>query len=121
MLKKPSRQNKRYKYCRLFLSRAPTHHSFTFNLRLLYELKHKIRLSKTVYGIFHFRFRFIFIKVYFCLVKCMDSLTLKRHNFFQIENNKKATHSFAPRPLIFKVEQEVLKFSMSWSSPKLIW
>ena len=51
----------------------------------------------------------------------MDSLILKRHNFFQIENNKKATHSFAPRPLIFKVEQEVLKFSMSWSSPKLIW
>ena len=54
----------------------------------------------------------------------MDFLTLKRHNFFQIENNEKATHSFAPRPLIFKVEQEVLKsndISMSWSSPKLIW
>ena len=47
-----------------FLSRAPTHHSFTFNLRFLYELKHKIRLSKTVCGIFHFRFRFVFIKVY---------------------------------------------------------
>ena len=47
-----------------FLSRAPTHHSFTFNLRFLYELKHKVRLSKTVFGIFHFRFRFVFIKVY---------------------------------------------------------
>ena len=47
-----------------FLSRAPTHHSFTFNLRFLYELKHKVRLSKTVCGIFHFRFRFIFNKVY---------------------------------------------------------
>ena len=47
-----------------FLSRAPTHHSFTFNLRFLYELKHKVRLSKTVCGIFHFRFRFVFIKVY---------------------------------------------------------
>ena len=30
----------------------------------------------------------------------MDSLTLKRHNSFQNENNRKATHSFAPRPLI---------------------
>ena len=47
-----------------FLSRASTHHSFTFNLRFLYELKHKVRLSKTVCGIFHFRFRFVFIKVY---------------------------------------------------------
>ena len=47
-----------------FLSRAPTHHSFTFNLRFLYELKHKVRLSKTVWGIFHFRFPFVFIKVY---------------------------------------------------------
>ena len=44
-----------------FLLRAPTHHSFTFNLWFLYELKHKIR---TVCGIFHFRFRFVFIKVY---------------------------------------------------------
>ena len=47
-----------------FLSRAPTHHSFTFNLQFLYELKQKIRLSKTVCGIFHSRFHFVFIKVY---------------------------------------------------------
>ena len=47
-----------------FHSRAPTHHSFTFNLRFLYELKHKVHLSKTMSGIFHFRFRFVFIKVY---------------------------------------------------------
>ena len=46
-----------------FLSRAPTHHIFIFNLRFLYELKHKVRLSKTVRGIFHFRFRFVIIKV----------------------------------------------------------
>ena len=31
-----------------FLSRAPIHHSFTFKLRLLYELKHKVCLSETV-------------------------------------------------------------------------
>ena len=47
-----------------FLSRAPTHHCFTFNLRFLYEVKHKVRLSKTVRGIFHFRFCSVFIKVY---------------------------------------------------------
>ena len=47
-----------------FLSRAPTHHSFNFNLRLLYKLKHKVRLSKTLCEIFHFRFRLVFIKVY---------------------------------------------------------
>ena len=46
-----------------FLSRARTHHSFTFNLRFLYELKHKVRLSKTVCEIHHFQFCFIFIKV----------------------------------------------------------
>ena len=46
-----------------FLSRAQNHHSSTFNLQFLYELKHKVRLSKTVHGIFHFRFSFVFIKV----------------------------------------------------------
>ena len=47
-----------------FLSWAPTHHSFNFNLRFISELKHKVRLSKTVCGVFHFRLRFVFIKVY---------------------------------------------------------
>ena len=51
----------------------------------------------------------------------MDSLTLKHHNSFQNQNNRKATHSFAPRRLIFNLQQEVLKFNdinVSWSSPK---
>ena len=50
----------------------------------------------------------------------MDSLTLKRHNSFQNENDRKATQGFVPRPLIFKFQQEVLKFNdicVSWSSP----
>ena len=65
MLKKiPSDKIKTTKNVLFFLSRAPTHHSFTFNSRLLYELKHKVRLSKTVCGIFHIRFGFVFIKVY---------------------------------------------------------
>ena len=45
-----------------FLSRAPAHHSFTFNLQ--YELKHKVRLSKTVRGFSIFHSVFVFIKVY---------------------------------------------------------
>ena len=52
----------------------------------------------------------------------MDSLTLERHNSFQSENNRKeATHSFATRPLVFKLQQGVLKFNdicVSWCSPK---
>ena len=32
----------------------------------------------------------------------MDSFTLKRHNSFQNKNNRKATHSFAPRSLKFQ-------------------
>ena len=36
----------------------------TFNLRFLYRLMLKVRLSKTVCGIFHFRFHFVFTKVY---------------------------------------------------------
>ena len=52
----------------------------------------------------------------------MDSLTLKRHNFFQNENNRKFTHTFAPRSLILKLQWKGLKFSdvcVSWISPKI--
>ena len=65
MLKKfPSDKINGTKNALFFLSRAPTHHSFTFNLRFLHELKHKVRLSKTVSGIFYFRFCLNFTKVY---------------------------------------------------------
>ena len=44
------------------------------------------------------------------------------HGFFDFQNqaNRKITHSFAPRPLIFKLQREVLKLNdicMSWNSP----
>ena len=39
----------------------------------------------------------------------MDSLPFKRHNSFQNQNNRKDKHSFALRPLIFKLQQGVLK------------
>ena len=54
----------RTKNALFFLLRAPSYHSFTFNLRFLHELKHKVCLSKTVCGIFHFRFGFNLIKTY---------------------------------------------------------
>ena len=62
-----------------FLSRAPTHHIFTFNLRFLYELKHKARLFKIVCGVFHFRFRFVFIKVYIFVQQNAWTLGLLRY------------------------------------------
>ena len=62
--KKSFGQNKRTKNALFSLSQAPTHHSFPFNLRYLYDLKDKARFSKTLFEIFHFRFRFVFIKVY---------------------------------------------------------
>ena len=40
----------------------------------------------------------------------MDFLTLIRHNSFQNENNRQASHNFVPRPLIFKLQQ-VLKWT----------
>ena len=64
-----------------FLLRVPTHQVFTFNLQFSYEPKYKVCLFKTICGIFHFRFRFIFTKLYI-FVQQNDSLTLK-HNSFQ--------------------------------------
>ena len=71
-------QNKRYKKWCLFSFTSSSSSQFYFNLWFLYELKLKVCLSKTIGGIFHFRFRFVFIKE-----KCMDSLTLKCPNSFQ--------------------------------------
>ena len=65
MLKKsPSNKINGTKYGLLFLYRAPTLPSVNFNFLFLYELKHNVCLSKIVCWIFHFRFRFVFIKVY---------------------------------------------------------
>ena len=77
-----------------FLLRAPAHHSFTFNLRFLYELKHKVRLSKTVWGSFHFRFLFVFIKV-FIFVQIMDGLQNVRIPF-KIKITEKAHTALLP-------------------------
>ena len=107
----------------IFVSQALTHHNFAFNSWFLYKLRHKLHLSKTVCGTFHFQFHLFLIKVcIFFSTKSMDSLNLKRHNSFSNKNNRKPTHSFAPRPMIFKLQQEVQKFSdicESWCSQKI--
>ena len=41
--------------------------------------------------------------------KWMDSLTLKRLNYFQSQNDRRVTDTVAPRTLIFKLQQEILK------------
>ena len=81
-----------------FSWQAPTHHSFTFNLRFLYELKYKVSLSKTVCGIFHFRFRFDFIKV--CIFVQQNTWTLWLYNVitsFKIKRIKKHWDGFVSR------------------------
>ena len=51
MLKKsPSDKINSAKNDHFFLSRAPTHHSFTFNFQFFYETKQKIRLFETLMG-----------------------------------------------------------------------
>ena len=65
MLKKfPSDKINVTKNALFFLSRAPTHHSFTFNSQFLYKLKHNAHLFETACGIFHFRIHVVFIKLY---------------------------------------------------------
>ena len=80
----------------LFLSWAPTHHSFTFNLQFLYELRQKVHLSKIGCGNFHFQYVSFLLQFTFFSNKSMNYLTLKRQNSFQNNNNRKATHSFPP-------------------------
>ena len=81
------------------------------NSQVLYELKHTIQ---NCVGFFIFDSvsillkNFVFVAITFS-TKSTDSLTLKRNNSFQNKNNRKGTHSFAPRPLIFKLQQEVWK------------
>ena len=60
-----------------FLSRAPTHHSFTFNLRFLYELKHKVRLSKTVRRISIFDYVSFLLKFIFLFKKLLGLFDFK--------------------------------------------
>ena len=51
----------------------------------------------------------------------MHFVTLKPHNSFKNQKYRKASHTFVPRLLFYKLQQECLKFNDfcgSWSSPK---
>ena len=66
----PSDKSKPYKKCTLFSFAVPTHHSFTFNSRSLYEL------SKSMWD-FTFSIPFLFIKVYFFVQQIAWTLDFK--------------------------------------------
>ena len=66
---------------------ASTHHSFIFNSRFL----NTRFVSLKACGIFHFRLRFVFIKVYFFVKKTIESLTLKRNS----KNSKWLTRTYS--------------------------
>ena len=108
-----------------FLSRTPAHHSFSFDLGFFYmswstrfvSLKLHVRFS--IFDSVPFLLKYIFL-----FNKMHGLFDLKRHNSVQNENKRKAFHTFADRPLIFKLQQKRLKFNeicMSWSTPKLTW
>ena len=66
-------------------------------------------------------FHFVSFLLKFIFLSTKIHVTFKLHNSFQNQNNRKATHSFAPRSLIFKLQQEILKFNdtcVSWSFAK---
>ena len=52
----------------------------------------------------------------FCSTKRENYLNLKHHNSFQDKNNRKTTHSFASRTLIFKFQLHIWKFNVIWVS-----
>ena len=60
----PSDKIKLQKVNSFFLHELQLSQLITFNTGSLHELKHKVYPSKSVCGIFHFRFRLDFIKVY---------------------------------------------------------
>ena len=67
-----------------FLSRTPTHHSFTFNSLFLYELSIRFVPLKVCARDFPFSTPFVLTKVYFSVQqKSMDSLLLERQNSLQ--------------------------------------
>ena len=101
MLQKfPSGKRNGTKYALVFLPRAPSHHSFTFNFWFLYEPKHKVRLRGEFSILISFRF---YWSLYFCSTKCTDSLTLK-HDSFQIKTLEKPhTVLLLNLALIFKL------------------
>ena len=88
-------------------------HSFFFRelqlIKVLFLMGHSsVSWNTRLCGIIFDSVLFL-LKFGFLFNKSMDSLTLKRHSSFQNYNNRKITHPFAHRPLIFKLQKEVVK------------
>ena len=77
----------------LFFSQAPTHRSFTFDLRFYTSWSKRFISLKVCVGFSSFDLISFLLKFMFFSSKTMDSLTSKRHNSFQNKNNRKATHT----------------------------
>ena len=101
------------------------HHSFTFNLCFLYELKHIIYPKLCLeFSIFH-SVSLNTIKIYIFVQQKIWTLWIWNVIIpFKIKKTRKDTHSFTLRRLIFKFQQGVWKFSnicVNWSWPDLTW
>ena len=101
---------------------APTHHSFTFNLGFIYELKHKFHFSKTVYGIFHLRFSSVFIILHIFVQQ--NAWTLWVQNViipFKFKIIEKPNTILLINLWFLSCNKKFFKFNdifVSWSSPK---
>ena len=85
-------------------------HSFTFNLRFLYELKHKVCLSKRVCEIFHFRFRFVLLKFLFLFNKMQ---TILKVHWCRFENLPLSSSSYENDML--KILHENIFYSLRYA------
>ena len=123
MLKKKILQTKIIvaKNALFFLSRAPSHHSFTFDSQFLYRLKRKVHLSKSVCGIIHFRFHSLSIKVCIFSTKSICSLTLSVIIRLKTKIIEQLYKFLLLDLWCFKLQEEVPKFNdicVTWSSSK---
>ena len=116
-------QNKRYKKYPLFsfASSSSWRFSFLFAIFLQAKARCSLHLSKLCLGFSIFdSVLFLLLNVIFLFNKKYGLFDFKTSNSLQNQNNRKVTHTFPSRPLIFRLQQEVLKFSdicVSWSSP----
>ena len=101
------RQNKHYKKCAIFFH----------NLQLITVLflvqdsymswSTRFMSLKVCVGFWIFDAALLHQILRFCSTKGMNSLTLKRHNFFEKFNKRKATKSLTLRPFVFELLREV--------------
>ena len=107
-----------------FLLQAPTHRSFKSDSLICDSymswskrfVSLKLQVAFSIFDSVSFLIKFIFL-----FNKMHGIFDFKTSNSFQNKNNRKITHSFAPRPPIFKLQQEVWKSNdiwVSWSSTK---